>query len=72
MPLPWMPGVPPVGEMSEDERARLYSEQVHGAWADGTLSQAEREMLERLRVGLGLSIEEAHRLEREATRGGGS
>lgn len=63
-----MPGVKAVAEMTGDERARLYEEQVRGAWQDGVLSREEREMLERLRSGLKISVEAAHDIERVVTR----
>jgi hypothetical protein len=61
-----MPGVKPLGELSQDERVRLYRDQARAAWADGALSRDERVLLDQLREGLGLGLEEAARLEREA------
>ncbi|MBI4392388.1 MAG: hypothetical protein HY556_01135 [Euryarchaeota archaeon] len=60
-----MPGVKSVGEMSSEERARVYREAVAGAWADGNLSREEREMLERLAASLGLDDATTKALERD-------
>jgi hypothetical protein len=61
-----MPGVKAVGEMTPDERLRIYREAVQGAWADGVMTHDERDMLDRLCASLGLHDSEAKRVEREA------
>lgn len=61
-----MPGVKSVNELTHPERLALYREQARAAWADGVLDKSERNLLDNLRTRLGLSEEEAHRLEREA------
>lgn len=61
-----MPGVKPASAMDQSERLRAYLESARVAWADGVLDKSERAMLERLRETLGLSLEDASRLEREA------
>jgi hypothetical protein len=65
-----MPGVKPAGQMSHGERARVYLDAARTAWADGVLIAEERELLDRLGDSLGLSADEARRLESEARRGG--
>jgi hypothetical protein len=61
-----MPGVRPATAMARPEREACYKNQAAAAWADGTLSEDEREMLDAAREYLGLSAEEASALEREA------
>lgn len=61
-----IPRGPPLRELPAPERAALYREQVRLAWADGAMSRKEKALLEHLRGRLGLSDEEAVRLEREA------
>jgi hypothetical protein len=63
-----LPHVRALGDLDGSERARLYEEQVRFAWADGTLEKHERALLEHLRERLGLSREEAGRLEQRALR----
>ncbi|HLE97159.1 MAG TPA: hypothetical protein VI997_07305 [Candidatus Thermoplasmatota archaeon] len=60
-----MPGVKAPGDMTGAERHALYRDQVHTAWADGTLTKDERVLLERLRERLGIASDEANRIERE-------
>ncbi|MGH7318694.1 MAG: hypothetical protein ACRELA_03580 [Candidatus Rokuibacteriota bacterium] len=60
-----MPGVKSAGEMTPNERAELYRRQASIAWADGSLDESERAMLAGLRDQLGLTREEAGRLEDE-------
>jgi hypothetical protein len=62
-----MPGVRSVVEMNHPERSALYREHARIAWADGAVDKNERMLLNHLREGLGLSAEEALRLETEAT-----
>jgi hypothetical protein len=64
-----VPDARPTRELSLDHRARLYREQALAAWDDGSITRKERLMLDRLREGLGLSLEEASRLERDAMAG---
>jgi hypothetical protein len=63
-----MPGVKAAGAMSRDERAQLFRAMAGSAWADGTLTRDERRMLGELREELGLSTDEAERIEREVAR----
>lgn len=65
-----MPGVKAVEEMSPDERLILYHQQAAAAWGDGAIDRSERALLDKLREGLGLSGEEAARIESAAARGG--
>lgn len=60
-----MPGVKGASEMTRDERHGFYREQVRIAWADGALTADERRLLESTRAQLGLSVEEAARIEHE-------
>lgn len=60
-----MPNVRPIERLGGDERARVYREFLEDAWRDGKLDVNERLMLKRLRERLGLSMEEAGRLELE-------
>jgi len=62
-----VPGAKPVGEMTGAQRADLYRTLAKQAWADGVLTLDERGMLDAARQQLGLSNDEATRLEREAT-----
>lgn len=55
----------PVHAAPDDARVTHYRRQVELAWADGTLGTGERAMLRELREFLGLSLEEAERIERE-------
>jgi hypothetical protein len=61
-----MPSVKSVGEMAHPERASAYRQQAVVAWADGNVDRRDRAFLEALRNSLGLSHEEAARLESEA------
>lgn len=63
-----LPGVKTVGEMTRDERATLYRDQLLLAYADGAVDRSERVLLDGLRERLGLSVDDAHRIEREVTR----
>jgi hypothetical protein len=63
-----MPGVKPMQEMSRAEKSRFYREQAALAWEDGALNKKERLMLNSLRERLGLSHEDASRLELEVAR----
>jgi hypothetical protein len=60
-----MPGVRAPQELSPDQRHDLYREQARVAWSDGTLTADERRMLNVAREKLGLTVEEAARLEAE-------
>lgn len=64
-----LPGVRSVGEMSPDERRAVYRDTARLAWSDGTLSMDERQLLEGLRARLGITPDDALRLEREAGPG---
>lgn len=50
------------------DRIAFYRSMAQQAWANGNLSRDERRFLDDLRVRLGISIEEAARLETEALR----
>jgi hypothetical protein len=63
-----LPGVKQPGEMSRDERHAFYLDHARVAWADGKLTGEERDLLDHAREKLGLSHEEAARLEQEARR----
>ncbi|MCA1812401.1 MAG: hypothetical protein LC624_00430 [Halobacteriales archaeon] len=65
-----MPGAKPAQEMSHPERAALYRDLARQAWADGHLTPDEHDLLETARERLGLSRDEAARIDREAARGG--
>jgi hypothetical protein len=54
-----------VKDLRHDERRELYVEQMRIAWEDGSLSVKERRILESARQRLGISGEEAARLESE-------
>ncbi|HLE46704.1 MAG TPA: hypothetical protein VI818_00280, partial [Candidatus Thermoplasmatota archaeon] len=56
----------PVHQVLPAERMAIYREQAEYAWADGTLTAKERWRLEQLRSRLGLTSEEAARVELEA------
>lgn len=58
-----MPGVRPVRERPHDEREALFRHQLEVAWADGRITSKEAKLLEALRGRLGLSAEEAGRLQ---------
>ncbi|MGQ0535066.1 MAG: hypothetical protein ACT4PT_03235 [Methanobacteriota archaeon] len=60
-----MPGVRAAAELTGRERVLLYREQARLAWADGNLSADERRLLDGLRERLGVSHEEASRIERD-------
>lgn len=51
--------------LAPEDRLAFYREQVRVAWADGALSRDERRLLDAARVRLGLSHEEAARIENE-------
>lgn len=61
-----MPGTKPISAMSHPERVELYRTQAVLAWNDGWLAAKERLLLDHLRERLGLTLEEAVHLEREA------
>lgn len=65
-----MPGVKTTSEMSPDARLHLYREQARAAWSDGAISKDERLLLDRLRASLGVSHEDANRIESEAATEG--
>jgi uncharacterized tellurite resistance protein B-like protein len=54
-------------QLTGDERLAIYLAQAKAAWADGVMEKSERVMLDRLRDTLGLTHEEAARLESEVT-----
>lgn len=54
-----------VDEMSHDEQADLYRDQLRFAWADGKVDRRERKRLESLRARLGLPEDKAYKLEAE-------
>lgn len=49
--------------LSPQARAELYRDQARLVWSDGTINRKERVFLDRLREQLGLTLEEAARLE---------
>ncbi|MGQ0535295.1 MAG: hypothetical protein ACT4PT_04405 [Methanobacteriota archaeon] len=51
-------------------RFGIYREQAEIVWADGAMSRRERLLLDRLRERLGIPLEDAARLEREAALAG--
>ena len=59
-----------VADLTQDERAHLYRDQVELAWADGRLTVKERALLDQLRERMGLSLEEAGAIEARAYRRG--
>lgn len=67
-----MPGVKSARDMTRDERARLYRNAAALAWHDVAVTRDERAPLNRLRDDLGLSRDEASRLEGEAAQGAGA
>lgn len=52
---------------SDDERLRLFREQAYMVWSDGMMGRKERLLLDNLRERLRIPLEEAVRIEREAT-----
>jgi hypothetical protein len=62
-----MPLTRPLGELPSSERSDLYRDQVRAAWEDGKLDRSERAMLRNLRTRLGLSADDAERIEAEIT-----
>jgi hypothetical protein len=64
-----MPGVKSMSEMTNPERTALYRKQAAVAWADGNVDKNERLLLDNLREHLGISHEEAARIEGEIVRG---
>lgn len=52
-----------LGQLDRETRAALYRSAVHLAALDRRIAEAERRLLERLRVGLGLSQAEAAAIE---------
>ncbi|HLE48179.1 MAG TPA: hypothetical protein VI818_07780 [Candidatus Thermoplasmatota archaeon] len=65
-----MPRARPIADLTQDERAHLYRDQVELAWADGRLTVKERALLDQLRERMGLSLEEAGAIEARAYRRG--
>lgn len=64
-----LPEARPLGDFDKAQRIALYREQVRAAWADGRLSRDERRLLNVARDRLGLSMEEAARIENEIEPG---
>lgn len=64
-----MPGVKDLPQMDHEERLHIYRDQARFAWSDRSLSPDERAMLDQLRERLGLSAEDAVRIEGEVARG---
>lgn len=62
-----LPGVKPIMDMDDAERAFAYGEAVKAAWADGVLSRDERALLDRLGQSLKLDDARAARIERSVT-----
>lgn len=60
-----VPGGRPVATLGSSERIEIYRNQLRTAWTDGSLSIDERRLLEGLRGQLGISTEEATRIESE-------
>jgi hypothetical protein len=67
-----MPGVKAGSELSRHERLGLYREQLRVAYADSVVDRNERALLLSTRRYLGISTEEAERLEHEVVQGGGT
>lgn len=61
--------VPAPRPLEASERASIYRDSVAQAWADGSLDRSERLMLDRLRERLGLTRDEASRIESDGARG---
>ncbi len=61
-----VPKSPNVAQMSATERSTLFLEQARIAWADGAITRKERLLLDHTRKRLGISLDDAHRLERLA------
>lgn len=61
-----IPHAKPFGEMDQPERGQLYGEMVQAAWQDGSMTLKERKLLNVARDRLGLTVEEATRLENRA------
>ncbi len=60
-----LPNGAPVRDWDMDERTAVYREALHLAWANGTVTRAERLHLAKLRERLGISPDTADRLEHE-------
>lgn len=65
-----MPAVKEPAKMSPDDRLSAYEALARVAWEDGALSADERRLLDEARERLGLSADEASRVESEAAPGG--
>jgi hypothetical protein len=61
-----VPGIQPVSALAASERDSIFLRQAQMAWADGQLSLKERSMLEDLRRQLGISPDEALKLEHKS------
>ncbi|HVM45503.1 MAG TPA: hypothetical protein VM582_06165 [Candidatus Thermoplasmatota archaeon] len=64
-----VPDARPPQAWTPQERAEFYREQARLAWADGALTREERRMLDAARARLGLSHEDAARIEAETAGG---
>ncbi|HLF16387.1 MAG TPA: hypothetical protein VI796_03015 [Candidatus Thermoplasmatota archaeon] len=63
-----MPHTKPVSEMAHPERLDLFREQAFLVWSDGTMGPKERSLLDQLRDRLGVSYEDAARIEHQAAK----
>lgn len=61
-----LPNARPLDALDKDQRLDLYRSQADLAWADGALDRSERILLDQLRERLGITVEEAAGLERQA------
>lgn len=64
-----VPAPKPATDLSPEERRAFYAESVQVAWEDGSLNRSDRSLLNHLRARLGLSLEEAGRIELEHSPG---
>ncbi|HLE96229.1 MAG TPA: hypothetical protein VI997_02570 [Candidatus Thermoplasmatota archaeon] len=60
------PGATALASLAPDDRVALYREQAVAAWEDGAIDRSERRLLDVARERLGLTVDEAARIEREA------
>ncbi len=67
-----LPHATPIPARPAEARSQLYAELAAAAWADGLVTAKEANVLETARVQLGLSLEQAHRLDATARRASSS
>ena len=63
-----LPTSKPLDDLRDQERARIYEEQVELAWADGSITRKERLLLDRLREQLKLPVSQAVAMESRAVK----